>query len=353
MQELHKQDTKMKLLKSLCETPAVPGREQRLIDLMKDHLTPYCDDISIDAMGNVIGRKHSKQKNARTVMISAHMDEIGFVVNHVDKNGFIRIVPRGFHMPRTLCSQRVRIIGKKELIGIAEVAPALQDAKKRDEVPELKSMFIDTGLGKAAAKAVAVGDFVVLERSFEEQGDVCISKAFDDRAGCYVLLETMKQLHKLDLPVHVCAVGSVQEEVGLRGARGAAKSVTPDIGVALDVTVAADVPGISEDQQVTVLGNGVAIKINDSSAICNHGLVKQLQTLAKKHKIKHQMEVLSGGGTDTAAMQMFGSGAVCALSIPTRYIHTPNEMVHKSDLAASVNLLKLFLQNADKAKLEF
>ena len=343
----------MELLQTLCETPAVPGREQRLIDVMKAHLRPYCDDVSTDSMGNVIGYKQSKKKNARTVMISAHMDEIGFVVNHVDKNGFIRIIPRGFHMPRTLCSQRVRIIGKKEIIGIAEVAPALQDAKKRDEVPELKSMFIDTGLGKAAKNAVAVGDFVVLERSFEQQGNVYISKAFDDRVGCYLLLETMKQLHTKELPVNICAVGSVQEEVGLRGARGAAKSITPDIGVALDVTVAADVPGISEDQQVTTLGNGVAIKINDSSAICNHGLVKQLQTLAQKHKIKHQMEVLSGGGTDTAAMQMFGSGAVCALSIPTRYIHTPNEMIHKNDVKACIALLSRFLENADKAKLEF
>jgi len=343
----------MGLLKTLCETPAVPGREQKLIDVMKENLTPYCDSVSIDSMGNVIGQKNCKQKNAKTVMISAHMDEIGFVVNHVDKNGFVRIVPRGFHMPRTLCSQRVRIIGKKEWIGIAEVAPALQDTKKRDEIPELRSMFVDTGLGKAATKAIAVGDFVVLDRSFQEQGEVCISKAFDDRVGCYVLLETMKQLHHKELPAHIYAVASVQEEVGLRGARGAAKSLNPDIGVALDVTIAADVPGISEDQQVTALGNGVAIKINDSSAICNHGLVKQLQNLAKKHKIKHQMEVLSGGGTDTAAMQMFGSGAVCALSIPTRHIHTPNEMVHKGDIKACVDLLARFLQDADKVKLEF
>lgn len=343
----------MKLLQELCETPAVPGREQKLIECMQKQLTPLCDEVSTDAMGNVIGIKCSKKKNAKTVMLSAHMDEIGFVVNHIDDKGFIKIVPRGFHMPRTLCSQRVRIMGTKEWIGIAEVAPALHDPKKRDEVPQLQNMFVDTGLGKAAKNQISVGDFVVLERAFEEQGDICISKAFDDRVGCYVLLETMKQLHAKELPVNICAVGSVQEEVGLRGARGAAKSLNPDIGVALDVTIAADVPGISEDQQVTALGQGVAIKVNDSSAICNHGLVKCLQSLARKHKIKHQMEVLSGGGTDTAAMQMFGSGAVCALSIPTRYIHTPNEMIHKNDVKACISLLTRLLETADKAKLEF
>jgi len=343
----------MDLLKRLCETPAIPGREQRLIDLMKKELGGSCDSVSVDGMGNVIGVKKSGRKNAKKVMISAHMDEIGFIVNHIDNKGFIRIVPRGYHMPRTLCSQRVRILGKKELVGIAETTPSRGDAKKRDEVPQLKDMFIDTGLGKDAKKIVSVGDIVVLERSFIEQGDACISKAFDDRIGCYVLLEAMKRVEKKKLPVDVYAVGSTQEEVGLRGARGAARSIVPDIGVALDVTDAGDVPGVGEAQQTTAMGKGVAIKINDSSAICNHGLVKHLEALAKKSKIKYQMEILSGGGTDSGAMQMFGSGAVCALSIPTRYIHTPSEMISRQDIKACIDLLVRFLESADKCKLEF
>jgi endoglucanase len=343
----------MELLKKLCETPAIPGREQKIINLMKLELKETCDSVSVDAMGNVIGVKKSGRKNARKIMISAHMDEIGFIVTHVDDNGFIRLAPRGYHMPRTLCSQRVRILGKKDLVGVAEVTPSRGDPKKRDEVPKVQDMFVDTGLGKAVKKSVAVGDIVVLERSFLEQGDVYISKAFDDRIGCYMLIEAMKRVQKKKLPVDVYAVGSTQEEVGLRGAKGAAKDVVPDIGVALDVTDASDVPGVGAAQRTTELGKGVAIKINDAAAICNHGIVKYLQALAKKHKIKHQMEVLAAGGTDMGAMQLFGSGAVCALSIPTRYIHTPNEMISKQDLKASVDLLVRFLETADKCKLEF
>ena len=343
----------MDLLKKLCETAAIAGREQKLIDLMKKELAGTCDTVAIDSMGNVVGVKKSGRKGARKVMVSAHMDEIGFIVNHVDSKGFIRVVPRGYHMPRTLCSQRVRILGKRELVGIAETTPAKGDEKKRDEVPQLKDMFIDTGLGKDAKKVVSVGDIVVLDRSFMQQGDVCISKAFDDRIGCYVLLEAMKRVQKKKLPVDVYAVGSTQEEVGLRGARGAAREIVPDIGVAIDVTDAADVPGVGEAQQTTALHKGVAIKINDASAICNHGLVRHLESLARKHKIMHQMEILSGGGTDSGAMQMFGRGAVCALSIPTRYIHTPSEMISRKDVSACIDLLVRFLETADKCKLEF
>lgn len=342
----------MELLKKLCETPAIPGREQKLIDLMKSELSKSCDSVSVDSMGNVIGVKKSDRKNARNIMISAHMDEIGFIVSHIDNNGFLRLAPRGYHMPRTFCSQRVRVLGKKELVGVAEATPS-RDPQKREELPKVTDLFIDTGLGKAAKKSISVGDIVVLERSFLEQGDVCISKAFDDRAGCYMLIEAMKRVKDRKLPVNVYAVGSTQEEVGLRGARGAAKDINPDIGIALDVTDASDCPGVGEAHQVTALGKGVAIKINDSAAICNHGIVKYLQALAKKSKIKHQMEILAGGGTDSGAMQMFGRGAVCALSIPTRYIHSPSEMISKKDLKAGIDLLVKFLQTADKCKLEF
>ena len=197
-------------------------------------------------------------------------------------------------------------------------------------------------------KWVRVGDPVVLDRGFVEQGDCYISKAFDNRVGCYVVLETMKRLraHAVD----VYAVGSSQEEVGIRGMKRAAQSVTPDIGVAVDVTAAFDTPGVPDHEQVTTLGGGTAIKINDQATISNHGVVEFMKKLAVKHKIKHQLEVLPFGGTDAGGMQLFGDGAVCTLSVPTRYVHSPSEIIHKGDLRASIDLLVKFLESAEHCK---
>lgn len=345
----------MQLLRKLCETPAVPGREQKLIDLMKAELEKSCDSVSIDALGNVIGFRKSGSRRAKKVMLCAHMDEIGFVVSHIDDKGFIRVAPRGYHYPRTLLAQRVRIMGKRELVGVVEAAPALgADAKDRDQAPAVKDMFVDTGMGAdELKKIVETGDIVVLERSFVEQGDILMSKAFDDRVGCYLLIETMKRLAKKKLPVDLYAVGSTQEEVGLRGARGAAKSLLPDIGIALDVTCASDVPGVAEPAHVTGLGKGVAIKINDVASISNHGIVRHLTALARKYRIRHQMEILPSGGTDAGAMQVFGAGPVCTISIPTRYVHSPSEMISKKDLKAGIDLAVKFVETADRCRLEF
>ena len=176
---------------------------------------------------------------------------------------------------------------------------------------------------------------VVLERDFLEQGDICMAKAFDDRVGCFVALEAMRRLKKV--PVDVYVVGTTQEEVGVRGAYTAARGIVPDLGIALDVTAAFDVPGVAEHEQVSLLGNGTAIKIADAASISNHGMVKFLQALARKHRIKHQFEILPFGGTDASAMQRNGGGAVCTLSVPTRYVHSPNEILHKKDLEATIS----------------
>ena len=191
----------------------------------------------------------------------------------------------------------------------------------------------------------------MLEREFKTQGDVCISKAMDDRVGCYVMLEAMKKLKTHDVTVY--AVGTVQEEVGLRGANRAARGITPDIGIALDVCPAYDTPDVPEHQQVLQLGKGVAIKIHDDLSISNHGVVEFLKQIAKKHRIKHQLEIFSFGGTDAGGMQLFGDGPVGTLSIPTRHVHTPNEMVHKNDVRSAVNLLARFIESGHQCKPEF
>ena len=343
----------MQLLKELCEAPGISGREQKIIDIMTRELAKSADSVSVDQMGNVIGFKKGQKDPTKKVMIAGHTDEIGFVVSYIDKNGYIRFARRGGHIPKVLLSQRVKIFGKEVVTGIVESTPAfLQEPEDRKKVPELKDLYIDTGMNKEELeKVVDIGDIIVLDREFVEQGKICIAKAFDNRVGCYVVLETMKRLQQTNVDVY--AVGTAQEEVGIRGAMSAAKDVNPDFGIAIDVTAAFDTPDVKEHQQVTQLGKGVAIKINDQASISNHGMVEFLKALAKKYDIPYQLEILPFGGTDAAGIQRFGKGPVCTLSVPTRYVHSPNEMLHQDDLEATISLLVKFIEECEQCQLAF
>jgi tetrahedral aminopeptidase len=344
------------LLEKLCQTPGIPGREQPIIDIMQSELKGCCDEIKVDNLGNIFGIKRTSKKNPLKVMIAGHMDEIGFIVSHIDeKTGFIRFSPRGGHLPRVLIHQRVRVYGKgnKEHKGIVETSPLFLDLDNAKKAPEFKAMYIDLGLSASEVKrSISVGDVIVTDGDFLNFKESCVSKAFDNRVGCYIVLEVMKKLKSKRLDVEVVALGSAQEEVGIRGAWAAGVDQRPDMGIALDVTAAFDVPGVSPDQQVTKLGGGIAIKINDQATISNHGIVKKFTQLAKSAKINYQYEVLPFGGTDAAGFQRSGA-AVCTLSVPTRYVHSPNEMINKKDLQAGVDLLVKFLEQAHKVKLEF
>ena len=344
----------MKLLKELCLAAAIPGREKAVIDIMKRELSKTTDKVTIDQMGNVIGVKKCGIRNAPKVMIAGHMDEIGFIVSHIDKNGFIRFAPRGGHVPKVLYSQRVTVCGKKQITGIVEGASAFlaADPADRKKSGDLKDFFIDTGLSASVLKKqVAVGDIIVMEGAYVTQGNNIITKALDNRVGCYIVLETMKQLkkHKVD----VYAIGTSQEEVGIRGAHAAAKDIQPDMGIALDVTAAFDTPGVEPHNVVTKLNEGTAIKINDQSSISNHGIVEFLKKTAKKNKIKYQLEVLPFGGTDARGIQFFGAGPVCTISVPTRYVHSPHEIASKNDIQASIKLLTKFLETCETCQPEF
>ncbi len=335
----------MKLLKNLVETPGIAGREEHIRALVKSEMETLVDSVQVDAIGNVIGFK--KGKGGKKVMISAHMDEIGFIVSHIEDKGFLRLSPVGGFDPRTLVAQRVDVHGEKTLPGVLMpgVKPIHVMTPEEAKTPlKISDFFVDVGLDKEEVeKLVSVGDPVTLQRDFAEIGDNVSAKAMDDRAGVWVMLEALRQMK--DHEADVYAVASVQEEVGLRGAVTSAYGIRPDLGVALDVTLAMDVPGGNKSTQVTALGEGTAIKVMDSASISNYKLVKFMRELAEQEKIKYQLEILPRGGTDAGAIERSHSGCpVITLSVPTRYVHSNVETLNKSDLADTAKLLAKFLE---------
>lgn len=344
----------MNLLKKLCETPGISGYEERIQKVIKEELEKVTDEVKIDKLGNVIGIKKAKKLSGKPapkkVMIAAHMDEIGFMISFVDKDGFLRFAPVGGFDPRTLIAQRVVVHGAKDIGGVMGSKPIhILSEEERKKPLKIKDLFIDVGLKKdEVSKIVKAGDFVTLDRNFKELNDKIITaKAFDDRVGVYVMIETLKRIK--DCYVDIYAVATVQEEVGLRGAIVSSFSVEPDVGIALDVTIASDIPGTKEEEMVTTLGGGTAISLMDSHTISNKKLVDFLRKIAEENKIKYQTDILLGGGTDAGAIQRSKSGVpACTLSIPTRYVHSVVEMCHKEDIENSIKLMSKFLENAHK-----
>jgi endoglucanase len=344
----------VELLKRLSETPGVAGREERVRALVIEELQPLVDELRVDALGNVIAWK--KGSGDRRVMLAAHMDEIGFMVRHIDEHGFARIQPLGGFDPRVLVAQRVVVHTRSGSPLRGVLTPATKPihllGDEKPGTPKLEEFYVDLGLpADRVREQVSLGDSATLDRTFEVLGQNVIGKAMDDRAGVFTMIETLRRLgtHQVD----VIAVATVQEEVGLRGATTAAFSVEPDVAIALDTTLAVDTPGMPDSEAVTRLGEGVAIKVFDSSFIPNYKLVQHMRTIAERHTIKHQLEVLPRGGTDAGAMQRSRSGATAiTLSIPSRYVHTVNEMVNLGDLDATATLLARYLEDAHSGSYE-
>jgi tetrahedral aminopeptidase len=338
------------LLKQICELSGAPGHEQNVRTLVLREIKSLVNDVEIDNIGNVIARVKGKAKNPKKVMIAAHMDEIGFIVTHIDENGFLRFHTLGGFDPKTLTAQRVIVHGKKDLIGVMGSKPIhVMTPEERMKIPQTTDYFIDLGMPRnEVLKYIKVGDTVTRERELIEMGNCVNCKSLDNRVSVFILIETLKVLK--NSPHDVYAVFTVQEEVGLRGAQAAAIKIQPDFGFGLDTTIAFDVPGAKEHEKVTILGNGTAIKVMDASTICDYRMVNYMKEIATKNKIKWQAEILTAGGTDTAAIQRFSAGGAIsgAVSIPTRHIHQVIEMCHKEDIANSIKLLKASIENLDK-----
>lgn len=344
----------MELLKKLCETPGIASREDPIRGVIHDELKPLVTELRVDALGNLIAYRQGQ--GGPRVMIAAHMDQIGFMARHIDENGFIRLQPVGGFDPRTLVAQRVRVHGQEELTGVLMPATKpthLLDESERGKALQLDDLFVDVGLsGERTKELVPLGTPITFDRTCNDLGDVMVSPAMDDRVSVYIMIEAIRGLGEHNAEVY--AVASSQEEVGLRGATVAAFGVEPDIGLALDGTLAVDIPGSTEADRVSKLGDGTAIKIMDSSLICDPRLVAHCRNICDKNDIKYQMEILPRGGTDGGAIQRTRDGVpAITISTPTRYVHTVNEMVHKQDVAATVDLVRHFIETAHEIDLSW
>ena len=337
----------VKLLKSICEIAGAPGFEKRIRELVIKEIKPYADKVTIDNMGNVTAFK--KGKKDKKVMVAAHMDEIGFMVTHIDDNGFLRFIPLGGFDPKTLTAQRVIVHGKKDVVGVMGTKPIhVMTPEERNRVVPISDYFIDLGMSKKEVeKVIEIGSPVTRQRELIEMGDCVNCKSIDNRVSVFILIETLKELK--NFPYDLYAVFTVQEEVGIRGANASALQIQPDFGFGLDTTIAFDVPGSRGHDKVTSLGKGTAIKIMDSSTICDYRMVNYMKKTADKHKIKWQPEILPAGGTDTAGIQRMSPGGAIsgAVSIPTRHIHQVIEMANKHDIRASIDLLKQSIKDLD------
>lgn len=333
------------LLTELCETPGAPGHEARIREVARRELQPAADAIEVDPLGNLIARRAGR--GGPRLMLSAHMDEIGFMVTHIDDAGYLRLIPLGGFDAKTLTAQRVVVHGREDLLGVlgTKAVHLMSDEEKR-RPPKLEDYFVDVGLpADRVRELVRPGDVVTRERAMARLGDLVTCKSLDNRAGLYVMLQAFRALG--DHECEVVAVASVQEEVGIRGARVATSRVRPRIGLAIDITLANDLPDAKPHERITTLGGGAAVKVYDTSVIVPGAVVDHLVAVGEARGIRTQLEVMPRGGTDTRELALSGEGAAAGcVSIPTRYVHQVVEACHPDDLDAAVDLVVAFCETA-------
>ncbi len=332
------------LLKRIAEAPGIPGHEDAVRAIVLAEMRQLAGDVRVDALGNVIGRLQGE--GAQRVMLAAHMDEIGFLVRHVDENGSLSLQPVGGFDARNLAAQRVFVHTRT-----GEMLRGALHARRESHPPgylgeirtdRLQDLFVDVGLTpEETAAKVEIGDMVTFDRTLERVGHTVMSKSLDDRVSVFIMLEVLRSIGEHE--AEIVAVATVQEEVGLRGAVTAAFGVDPDIGIAIDITPAG-MPGGDPAEQISRLGGGPAIKLMDGSVITNRKLVQGFRDTAERHGIEYQLEILPFGGTDAGAISQTRAGVPSiTISIPTRYAHTVNEMASIADIAATIELIRHFL----------
>ena len=317
-------------IKKLVEAWGPSGFEHEVRALIREEVEGLADEVRVDALGNLICRRGS---GGTKIMLAAHMDEIGLMVSHVDKEGFLRFTNIGGLRPSTLYASRVRF--ENGVVGVIGT-----EGRVWDKLPKLEECYIDVSTGEEAGAGVGVGDAATFWRTMDVRGNRLVAKSMDDRIGCAVAIEAMRRLEKTEHEVYF--VFTVQEEVGLRGARPAAFGLEPDLGISLDVTDTGDTPKVTSMD--VALGKGAAIKVRDGGHIVPPAIKNLMVQRAEEAGIPYQLEVLPGGTTDAAGIQLSREGVPSGcISIPTRYLHTVSETVDLGDVCACVDLLVAIL----------
>ena len=328
-----------KLLQQLTETFGPSGYEDRVRDLICAEVQGFADEIRVDALGNMIVRKKPTRPNGDTkkIMIAAHLDEIGLIVSHVDKNGFVRFTPIGEVFRRYILGSRVRFLnGTPGVIGYDRL-------ENINDVPALDKIYIDVGAMSVRDCPVRIGDVAAFDRPFTDMGRRLVAKSMDDRAGVLVAIETLRALQGRSTPHDLYFVFTTQGQVGERGAATSAYGIDPDIGIAVDVTPTGDTPNAFRMEMT--LGKGPCVKFKDAGSISDPRVVQWIIRAAEKKKIPYQREVLLVGGTDARAIQSVRAGVPSScISIPVRYVHSPSEMVDYEDVQNTVKLLTAVLR---------
>ena len=349
-------DSTEEMLRELTEITAISGFERDVARVIEKHLKPFAR-VTYDRLGSVICRKEGTSADPK-IMLAGHMDEVGFLVKQITKEGYIRFIPIGGWWPHVILGHRVIIKTRKgDVVGVVGSKPPhdLED-EERKKVIDVKDMHIDVGATRRfdVEKKLGVrpGDAIVPWSPFQVMGNpkMYLAKAWHDRVGCAVMIDVIKRLAKQRHPNTVYGVGTVQEEVGLRGAQTSAAVVDPDVGFALEVSIAHDTPGYGTDE-VEALGAGAAIYVYDRTMIPNRNLLDLVIDIATKKKIPFHLASIPKGGTDTGRIHLNRAGVPSlVIGVPTRYIHTHAGIIHRSDYDSTVRLVAETMKVLDKKK---
>ena len=333
----------MELLKALSEAPGVSGHEGAVRKIVREAIAEHVDELRVDHLGNLIAVKRPRNGSALKVMLAAHMDEVGLMIVRIGSDGLLKFRTVGGVDPRILLAKAV-YVGDDKVPGIIGVKPVhLQKREERERVLQVEDLAIDIGATNEnqAKETVKPGDYATFATAFGPVGDLWKGKAFDDRVGCAVLIELLKE----DYPFELYGVFTVQEELGLRGARVAAYDINPDVAFVLEGTIADDLPKDKDTSPTTEIGKGPAITLMDRSFIADRRLVKLLVETAQANDIPYQFKQPGVGGTDAGSIHLAREGVPSAtVAVPCRYIHSPAALMSPQDFQHTVALMTKALQ---------
>ena len=349
------EDKTLDMLKALTDANGVPGNEKEVRDVMKEYIQPYADEITTDGLGSLVAQK-TGQENGPKIMVAGHLDEVGFMITRIDEKGFLYFQTLGGWWSQVMLAQRVTIVtGKGKLTGvIGSKPPHVLSVEARKKPADIKDMFIDIGAStreEALEWGVRPGDMVVpyFEFTVMNNPSMLLAKAWDNRIGCAIAIDVLKNLKDAEHPNVVYGVGTVQEEVGLRGAKTAAQKIQPDISFAVDVGIAGDTPGVTEKEAMGKLGKGPGIVLYDASMVSHKGLRDFVTDVADEIGIPYQFDAMPGGGTDSGSIHVTANGVpALSITIPTRYIHSHAAMLHRDDYENTVKLLTEVIKRLDR-----